>query len=110
MRATDLKHFGPVNKPAQEFTPGPWHIDPDASGLDGWPIRAKQGPIEVCPARANGLADAHLIAAAPELYAALKNISACFGVGYTSTNKFVEAVHDFMMEARTVLAKAEGRS
>lgn len=74
MRAKDLKHFGPVASPPERFTPGPWQIDPDASGLDGWPIRAKQGPIDVCPAKANGLADAQLIAAAPELYAALRRI------------------------------------
>jgi hypothetical protein len=42
-------------------------------------IDAKVGPVHVCPAIAHGLTDAHLIAAAPDLLAALHDMVRWFG-------------------------------
>lgn len=53
-------------------TPGPWEIIQLPSMQ--YRIDAKVGPLHVCPAIANGLADARLIAAAPELLEALKTL------------------------------------
>jgi hypothetical protein len=39
----------------------PWFISPEGNAGYGWPIHAKQGPVEVCPAKAYGLPDAELI-------------------------------------------------
>jgi len=59
----------------ENFTPGPWTIDPEwRGGTNPIAIYAKQGPIDVCPAMAHGLAEATLIAAAPELYHALADM------------------------------------
>lgn len=55
-------------------------------------------------------ADAHLIAAAPELYEALKAITDCFGVGYVSAEKFVEDVTELMHEGRAALSRARGEA
>jgi hypothetical protein len=59
---------------SEEHTPGPWSINPGANPTTGWHIEAKQGPLTVCPAKAYSEADAHLIAAAPELYEALEQL------------------------------------
>jgi hypothetical protein len=53
-------------------------------------------------------ANSTLIAAAPSLYEALKDITDCYGVGSTP-EKFVEHVHDFMMAGRAALALARGK-
>lgn len=54
-----------------KWTPGPWEWE----GRDepfSYTIFAKAGPLNVCPAIAHGLGNARLIAAAPDLYAALE--------------------------------------
>lgn len=56
---------------SEPYTPGPWEIDPNSGPGIGWSMLAKQGPVCVCPAKAYSEPDAHLIAAAPELYEAL---------------------------------------
>jgi hypothetical protein len=55
-----------------EHTPGPWEIIQLPSGE--YRIDAKRGPLRVCPAIAHGLADANLIAAAPEITDALRGL------------------------------------
>lgn len=59
---------------AVEFTPGPWLVDPNSGPGLGWPMLAKQGPVDVCPATAWSEHDANLIAAAPDLYEALEMV------------------------------------
>lgn len=51
-------------------TPGPWEII-QLPSME-YRIDAKVGTIHVCPAIANGLSDARLISAAPDLYVALR--------------------------------------
>jgi hypothetical protein len=87
-------------------TPGPWLMEPY---LD------KPGEYEIAPAGADGLpdwsrevaltcssdADARLIAAAPELLAALRDLVAMSGCS--------EEGVDIWDAARAAIAKAEGR-
>lgn len=54
------------------ITPGPWEIIQLPSMA--YRIDAKMGPLHVCPAIAHGLADARIIAAAPDLLEALLNV------------------------------------
>ncbi len=105
----------------ETFTPGPWSLESDDNGYaeafrryagadaiqvsgDHWTVAVAldDGPP--------GQANAHLIAAAPELYEALKAITDCYGVGQRDPAKFLEHVHDFMMEGRAALAKARGET
>lgn len=62
-----------LEKLEAEATPGPWSF---ISHIIGGDIRAKQGPIDVCPATAHGTSDGELIAAlrnhAPALIAAAR--------------------------------------
>jgi hypothetical protein len=86
------------------WTEGPWtrrdtetHAEIDAGDIDTLAMVAKAE-------------DANLIAAAPCLYEALERITDCYGVGYRDAHKFVEAVHDFMLEGRAALSRARGEA
>jgi len=93
-----------------EHTPGPWTFDQDSPGR--YAIFAKQGPITVQPAMVYGLPDARLIAAAPDLLAALQEIAAAdeasmleleaMGIGYVRSPENVRLVE----LARAAIAKA----
>lgn len=95
---------------AEEFTPGPWWGEQDGAGVI---ILAKVGPIRVSPARANSEADAHLIAAAPDLYRAVKFYPTILreladGAGKAGR---IDLADDLRMHARdfeALLAKARG--
>lgn len=88
--------------PREAFTPGPWSLF--ASHLRGGRyytvvIPGCEDPIDL-HADENGEANARLIAAAPELYEALKWVMSAHG----------EQLHDAFDNAHRVIAKAEGRS
>lgn len=103
-----------------KHTPGPWALDDT-----GWIARVDNGE-PVCLINAGlrndelpsqELADAHLIAAAPEMLEALKACRSSIG-GYaiSSPDQALEVVSDFLEEirrvdgiARAAIAKAEGR-
>lgn len=58
-----------------EWPPGPWRVEHDSSHHYFIYAPAPHGAgFEVCPARAHGLSEAHLIASAPDLYEALAAI------------------------------------
>ena len=58
---------------AAQFTPGPWRIGDEAPGRFPIYANAPHGvKFDVCPAIAHSLFDAHLIAAAPDLYEAVR--------------------------------------
>ena len=93
-----------------KHTPGPWEVEQDGPwtlvrGRDPeLPSDDIPGPL-VCTPADNGYtqANAHLIAAAPDLLAALKEIVAGISVG-------TDPDHPWIKEARAAIAKAEGRS
>lgn len=49
-----------------DHSPTPWRHQPN--GFANYDIMAKQGPLDVCPARAHGLADAEFIVRAANAY------------------------------------------
>lgn len=91
-----------------KFTTGPWRVAPAVDYLDGsLNVDAKQRGY-ICKAGQRGDAEAWanacLIAAAPDLYAALVAIVAADDV------KSLDDIVAAMPAARAALAKAEGRS
>lgn len=93
-------------------TPGPWVIDSE-SLRDGpksvGPQTSRFGMEEIASIRTNGdnqitLANARLIAAAPKLLEALKNMLACMEA------RDMDSMANAANDACKVVAKAEGRS
>ncbi len=54
-------------------TPGPWTLRPMSMNIDGYGVESLGEEKSVCTGT-NAIADAHLIAAAPEMLAALEDI------------------------------------
>jgi hypothetical protein len=100
-----------------KFTPGPWDVYQTAI-LSGevYQVFAPKSKsrhwianVQIDAGKdGDGKANANLIAAAPDLYEALKAIVDCHEIGSTQ-EEFCEQVYDFIEEAKTALAKAEGR-
>ena len=82
-----------------KHTPGPWTADYNKPYDQWWVSQFDGNPVATTKQEPN----AHLIAAAPDLLAALKEIVAGISVG---TNPD----HPWIKEARAAIAKAEGRS
>ena len=85
-----------------KHTPGPWTAEQDPNSImsDEWCIGA-QGQIDmvaVCSER-----DARLIAAAPDLLAALKTVVANAPDPYCAITRYIDA------QCRAAIAKAEGK-
>lgn len=125
-----------VTKTVAQHTAGPWRLDPDDMGLvldaDGAPIQTA-GPhaIDDTTADGSGYANARLIAAAPDLLAALReclevtaaamrvitqiDIGTLVGAPAETRNQaFVDEVkvigitNGFGVRAKAAIAKAEG--
>jgi predicted aconitase with swiveling domain len=100
-------------------TPGPWHVGkPDQVSTTGYPVipiyskttgqvMSEKGPCVVWATHGTAEADAALIAAAPDMLAALKAIVACIPDHGTW-----DQLDPFKMAAiaRAAIAKAEGKS
>lgn len=95
-----------------KFTPGPWVID---AGFDGsgnfnqyWQVHDGSDAI-VCSTMfcmaGNKEANAHLIAAAPDLYEALSRIESIIEGAFPNLND-----GEAMRDARAALAKARGET
>lgn len=102
-----------------KFTPGPWAVRPDIGAPVGtlkianpeWP-RGASDPLvaAVFGTEQEQGANARLISAAPEMYEALRAMLAAFDIpGRTEVRSIPEAIQA-IADARTALAKAEGRS
>ncbi|MBX3047003.1 MAG: hypothetical protein KF698_08415 [Anaerolineales bacterium] len=89
-----------MSKP--KFSPGPWHIN-TASGVQIFPATgASVCELNILEAKEENLANAALIAAAPELYAALDAlVNPEEGISVKGVNQRFE-------EAKAILAKARG--
>lgn len=88
------------------FTPGPWTFDTEAIG--GASIMGCQGPLTVCVARAHGQPDARLIAAAPDLLAALTLLAEIAQGFNVSGVYFSETEGEALAQAWAAIAKATG--
>jgi hypothetical protein len=90
-----------------DHTPGPWKVreDNDGETRPSWAILQDVGPGPVAPwiARVNHPDNARLIAAAPDLLAALERIEPGLP---TDTNE----EYDEKMQARAAIAKAKGEA
>ena len=86
--------------PVSATTPGPWIVDAAVASQVRQPNGSKRRRI-VCPPDANGFADARLIAAAPEMLAALRVALQCHDDGDEWSDDFAEGM-------RAILAKATG--
>jgi len=89
-----------------EYTPGPWHRY--GGMVDGYGIASKNGEI-ITQDAFNGLhheANARLIATAPDLLAALEEMSA-FVCGYLDHN---ESFLEYYDRAEQAIAKAKGEA
>lgn len=88
-----------------EYTKGEWKIKPIGGGITPF-IYEIRGNSEEFIGRAKTLANAHLIAAAPDMYEALQTLSEQL----TGANiSFSQDMFDAKRNARKALAKAEGR-
>lgn len=103
---------------AAQHTPGPWRVDPDYTGdvqsADGateiaisWTVKHSgcqhTNPANV-PSDDVAIANARLIAAAPEMLAALVNLVEFCEEVFVKPNE-----NDDLAFARAAIAKAEGR-
>ena len=111
-----------TNQHDASFTPGPWTVQVDDTGgiFSGWPSVQASPEIDAAIVHRAGFrqehwgelslrettANAHLIAAAPDLYAALREFSTAWRVGLDTPEE------DAAMQGRVnaALAKAEGRT
>ena len=91
-------------------TPGPWRFMTDSTGEYLAVFANVQGGTKViCPVKIADEADARLIAAAPDLLAALKECSFRLATLVAASGDFSD-VHAKALDAATAaLAKAEGR-
>jgi type VI protein secretion system component VasF len=82
-------------------TPAPWELRQSANGY--WFIDHEQGDEGYTLTKLEcGERDARLIAAAPELLAALQNVAACFDANDP------DSMANAMADARAAIAKATG--
>ena len=91
-----------------EFTPGPWAVNPNKAQVDVMPSM-----VPVClllwptehRSEEETEANAHLIAAAPEMYEACKTALTVTG----GSKNWDGLTHGFLVEIEKAVAKAEGR-
>jgi hypothetical protein len=115
---TDLT---PSNLTTGDHTPGPWrafwHTENERLALGSWRLaRNDDHPVPLYRVRRNNPtaeANARLIAAAPDMLAALKEVYRCKCIpsgphcGNIVTSQMM---HDASEQVRTAIAKAEGRA
>lgn len=97
-----------------KHTPGPWRVTAKyANAIDCADVWTDDPPGSVMIAECRGpdkAINAHFIAAAPEMYAALKELLCWFGPGTAEMHGAkCETLNEAEQQARAVLAKAEGR-
>jgi hypothetical protein len=95
-------------KSETQRTPGPWHIGVRQPSSDKF-IYGKDGTeVADCDSRTNfkeeNLANAHLIASAPELLDFVKRLNTAFYAGTT------KEIKNIMAESKGLIHKAEGRA
>lgn len=101
----------PANQKAATFTPGPWRVGERSNGHGIDVCRAIGAPVRVLIAhvstnRNNAEANARLIAAAPDLYAALRKVQ--YGGEAGSCPECGGRPHMELCDLAAAIAKAEG--
>ena len=86
-----------MNPAAAQHTPGPWYLNPR-----GWVVQSTGDIVTRIECSNNKEADARLIAAAPDLLAALYLIATDPSAIYSGTNAHIGDI------ARSAIAKATG--
>ena len=94
-----------------DFTPGPWEVNPFNAQVDAMPVEPKHSIAPVCQllwptqerSEAETEANAHLIAAAPDMYEALEY--ACSELCHPECNKKTCS----SCKIQHTIIKAEGR-
>ena len=95
----------------KEWTPGPWEWDAKVWDYDKeeaapWLVGIDGGPIVLCgEIDCSSEADAHLIAAAPELYDALEKV-----IKYHKLGNLGRHSDELVASIELVLAKARGEN
>jgi len=89
-------------------TPGPWYVNDDCIEADG-PEGPRDVTVAVVHLNASIDADASLIAAAPELLAALKEIVA-YDEGSNDPYMAEDYGYEVLLRCKAAIAKAEGRT
>jgi hypothetical protein len=96
-----------------KHTPGPWKVAGHGNGKQELPIYGPSGEIACIRGEAH-LADARLIAAAPELLAALQYVSRLLGDGYSGPVVLRNATDAdraiFVSTVNAAIAKATGQN
>jgi hypothetical protein len=93
---------------SEQHTPGPWINDAPGCVAKHWPEGGK-ATVCICPAGAEGEANARLIAAAPDLLAELRNMVAVADFYMKSLGVLPEDKTVALAAARAAIARAEGR-
>jgi hypothetical protein len=89
--------------------PGPWTVI-ECAGLHEWMVESTEWVVaEMCGERERALANAHLIAAAPDLLAALKAIVEVLRVEAQGTPLNNRKYDHIGIQAHAAIAKAESR-
>lgn len=98
-------------QPSAAFTPGPWRVSATDDTLVLGGLREKIATAAMKPTQAEEAANAILIAAAPDMYGALKEAIELIVDLSRARWSEVECTEDELVGGfRTVLAQAEGRS
>jgi len=98
-----------------KYTKGPWLAAAKPSSIVGWPVVAPRDMgrsiCNVTTGHEDSEGNALLIAAAPELLAALKRLSRLYqGIYVTMSDGEMTACRDAWVEADAAIARAEGGS
>lgn len=89
-----------------EYTPGPWSHVAYEGGWDG--VAQVDSRTLICKLVENNPANAHLIAAAPELLAALKGLLTHCGIADAAPEDKDGEDHALESAARVAIRRAEG--
>jgi hypothetical protein len=91
-----------------KHTPGPWAVDDNHGRRYIEPGSSDEPVAEVCKKKGGEyLANAHLIAAAPDLLAALEACESAMASCMADFNQYDQAAYD---AARAAIARARGES
>ena len=84
----------------EQHTPGPWIFKPDPNGKQHYWVK-RDGGFVICRVSGHGEADARLIAAAPEMRAALERLCDKTAISVTERNAVWASAEAALAKATT---------